>query len=109
MCIAEPVQCDFERELAVLMARVQSCGEQCERYAVFDALMDLEDRACAGGASALTVRKIAEIRFLVGILREAVRPIPVASLRTVLRMCGAGQGPGGAAPGRPHTASESAA
>ncbi|AIQ88820.1 MULTISPECIES: hypothetical protein [Methylobacterium] len=31
------------------------------------------------------MRKIAEIRFLTGILRESVRPFPVASLRTVLR------------------------
>ena len=88
MCIAEPLQCDFEREMAVLMARSQSCGERRDRYAVFDALMDLEDRAFLGGASTLTLRKIAEVRFLVGILRDAVRPNPVTSLRTVLRICG---------------------
>jgi hypothetical protein len=109
MCIAEPLRCDFEDEMIVLMARVQSCDGRRERYAVFDALMDLEDRAFSGGASALTLRKIAEVRFLVGILREAVRPIPVASLRTVLRICGGGRGPGGAARGRPHAAAESAA
>ena len=33
----------------------------------------------------MTLRKIAEIRFLTVILRESVRPFPIAPLRTVLR------------------------
>ncbi len=53
--------------------------------------MDLEDRAFVGGASTLTLPRIAEAR-LSGILREAVRPRPITSLRTVLRMCGAATG-----------------
>ncbi|MEL6064003.1 MULTISPECIES: hypothetical protein [unclassified Methylobacterium] len=92
MRIAEPLKCTFEREMAVIMARMQSCCERRDRYAVFDALLDLEDRACAGGASTPTRRKIAEVRFLVGILREAVRPCPTMSLRTMLRMCGSAKG-----------------
>ena len=92
MGIAEPLQCGFEREMVALMTRMRSCGERRDRYAIFNALMDLEDRACAGGASTLTLRRIAEVRFLAGILREAVRPRPITSLRTVLRMCGAATG-----------------
>ncbi|MCJ2090204.1 hypothetical protein MKK88_30090 [Methylobacterium sp. E-005] len=76
--------------MAALAARVQSFGDRPDRYALFDALRDLEDRASTGGASGSTLRKIAEIRFFAGILREAVRPFPLASLRTVLRACGAG-------------------
>ena len=54
--------------------------------------MDLEDRAFVGGASTLTLPRLAEAHFLSGILREAVRPRPITSLRTVLRMCGAATG-----------------
>jgi hypothetical protein len=67
------------------MARRSASGDARARYALFDALTDLEGRARVGGASDLTLRKIAEVRFLTGILREAVRPFPVAPLRMVLR------------------------
>lgn len=53
---------------------------------MFDALIQLADRALAAGDSALTLRRIAEVRFLVGLLREAMRPAPVTSLRSLLRM-----------------------
>lgn len=111
MYIAEPLHCVFEREIAALVARMQSCDTRRDRYANFEALLDLEDRARGGGASPLTLRKIAEVRFLVGILREAVRPAPVASLRTVLWICGLGNRPGrsGAVPDQPQAAAESAA
>ncbi len=92
-----PIRCRFEGEMALLVARMQSYGDARDRYAVFEALMDLEDRAVAACAPVLTLRKIAEVRFLVGILREAVRPFPVASLRTVLRACGPRGASGGAA------------
>lgn len=86
MCAADSIECSFGGELAALIAQIQSRGDQSDRGAIFDALTRLEDRALAGGAPALTLRKIAEVRFLVGILREAVRPAPVASLRALLRM-----------------------
>ncbi|MCJ2072658.1 hypothetical protein MKK75_28360 [Methylobacterium sp. J-030] len=76
--------------MTALAARVQSFGDRRDRYALFDALRDLEDRALTEGASGSTLRKIAEIRFFAGILREAVRPFPLMSLRTVLRVCGSG-------------------
>ena len=90
MCAAESIQSSFEDERVALTARVQSCGDRHARYALFDELLSLEDRALAAGAPDLTLRKIAEVRFLVGILREAVRPRPVASLRTLLQAYGPG-------------------
>ncbi|MCJ2137141.1 hypothetical protein MKK69_24385 [Methylobacterium sp. J-026] len=93
----QTIRCRFEGEMTSLVARMQSYGDARDRYALFDALRDLEDRAVAGGAPVLTLRKIAEVRFLVGILREAVRPFPAASLRTVLRACGPRGASGGAA------------
>ena len=79
------VRCRFEDELTTLMARTQVSGVEGARDALFEALRDLEARAKSAAAAASTLRKIAEIRFLVGILRDAVRPFPVAPLRTVLR------------------------
>jgi hypothetical protein len=93
MCTDQFARCRFDDELAVLIARKQSSEVEDARQALFEALSDLEDRARAGRASTSTVRKIAEARFLVGILRGAVRPVPVVSLRTVLRARGrAGKG-----------------
>ena len=80
-----PAPSRFEDELTTLIVRKQFSGVDGTRDALFDALLDLEGRAKSGAASALTLRKIAEARFLVGILRDAVRPFPVAPLRTVLR------------------------
>jgi hypothetical protein len=77
--------CRFEDELASLIASMQSYRDIGKRYALFDALSNLERRAQCAGAPDSTLRKIAEIRFLTGILREAVRPFPIAPLRTVLR------------------------
>ena len=91
MCAAESIPCRFDDERAALTARMQSSGDRRAHYALFDALKELEDRARTEGASAVTLRKIAETRFLVGILREAFRPRPVATLRTLLRMRGPGE------------------
>ncbi|GJE11165.1 MULTISPECIES: hypothetical protein [Methylobacterium] len=82
----QPVCCRFESELTSLIAQNQSSGLDGTRDALFEALRALEGRARSEAASALTLRKIAEARFLVGILRDAVRPFPVAPLRTVLRV-----------------------
>ena len=83
---ADPsVRCRFEDELTTLIARKQSCSVDGARDALFEALLNLEGRAKSGAAPTLTLQKIGEARFLVGILRDAVRPFPVAPLRTVLR------------------------
>lgn len=81
-----PIHCRFEDELRLLITVKQSSGADGARPVLFDALRDLESRARRGGASALTLRKIAEARFLVGILRDAVRPVRTAPLRIVLRL-----------------------
>ncbi|MBP2493323.1 hypothetical protein ABID82_000480 [Methylobacterium sp. PvP062] len=81
----QPARCSFEGELASLIATKQSSRDLDARCALFDALSDLERRAQSAGAPDMTLRKIAEIRFLTGILRESVRPFPIAPLRTVLR------------------------
>lgn len=78
-------QCKFEVELVALIARQRTSGDARARHALFDALTDLEGRARTGGASDPTLRKIAEVRFLSGILREAVRPYRAVPLRTILR------------------------
>lgn len=78
-------QCSFEVELAELIACQRTSGDAGARHALFDALTDLERRARTGSASDPTLRKIAEVRFLSGILREAVRPYRTVPLRTILR------------------------
>ena len=92
MCASELVQSSFEDERVALTARMQFCDDSCTRYALFDALVSLEARALMARAPDVTLRKIAEVRFLVGILREAVRTSPVMSLRSLMRTCR----PGGA-------------
>ena len=78
-------QCSFREELASIVAYQQSSVDMRAREAVFEALSGLEKRALIGGASDATLRAIAEARFLIGILREAVVPARSATLRTVLR------------------------
>ena len=80
------VTCKFEDELTALIARKQSPKGETGDQALFEALLGLENRAQTGNAPASTVRKISETRFLVGILRGAVRPVPMAPLRALLRM-----------------------
>lgn len=86
MCADQSSESRFEGELTRLIAGQQSSGDPAARQALYERLADLECRALIGGATPQTLRKIAEIRFLVGILRDAVRPFPIASLRTVLRL-----------------------
>ena len=77
--------CSFREELASIVARRKSSLDARSREAVFAALSGLEKRALIGGAPDATLRDIAEARFLIGILREAVVPVRSAALRTVLR------------------------
>jgi hypothetical protein len=81
-----PVRCRFEDELRSLIAGQQFIDADGARPVLFEALLNLESRARRGGASTVTLRKIAEARFLVGILRDAVRPVRAAPLRTLLRV-----------------------
>jgi hypothetical protein len=82
----QSVQCRFEDELAALIAPQHTSRDERARHALFDALTELEGRARTGGATDRTIGKIAEVRFLSGILRDAVRPYRAVSLRTILRV-----------------------
>ena len=86
------IRCRFEDELSGLVARKHCFDDARSRHTLFDALIDLEVRAQVGGAPEPTLRKIAESRFLAGILREAVRPVSPTPLRTILRLRGRGNG-----------------
>ena len=79
--------CRFEDELAALIAGRLSSDDAEARHALFAALSTLERRALIAGASDSTLHKIAEARFLVGILRDAMRPSRIAPLRSLLRIC----------------------
>jgi len=76
----------FEDELAALLACKQSSDDAVAREALFAALLRLERRALIAGATDSTLAKIAEARFLVGILRDAMRPSRIAPLRSLLRL-----------------------
>ncbi|MCJ2122732.1 hypothetical protein [Methylobacterium sp. J-077] len=84
---ADPCRHDrFEDELAALLGSKQSSDDEAARGALFAALSRLERQALIGGAADPTLRKIAEARFLVGILRDAMRPSRIAPLRSLLRL-----------------------
>lgn len=72
--------------MVAIVGSVEASTDLARREASFEALSRLERMALIGGASDMTLRDIAEARFLVGILRDAVRPPKTASLRTILRM-----------------------
>jgi hypothetical protein len=76
----------FEGELAALLASKQSSDDDAAREALFAALSRLERQALIAGASDATLHKIAEGRFLVGILRDSMRPSRIAPLRSLLRL-----------------------
>ncbi|MCJ2092773.1 hypothetical protein MKK67_09695 [Methylobacterium sp. J-072] len=69
-----------------LLASKQSSDDSEGRQALFAALSRLERQALIAGAADPTLRKIAEARFLVGILRDAMRPSRIAPLRSLLRL-----------------------
>ena len=76
----------FTGELAALLATKQSSDDEAAREALFAALSRLERQALIAGAADSTLGKIAEARFLVGILRDAMRPSRIAPLRSLLRL-----------------------
>lgn len=80
-----PSPCPFRDEMASIVGSMRAPASSLTRDASFEALSRLERLALIGGASDTTLRDIAEARFLVGILRESVRPPRPASLRTILR------------------------
>lgn len=71
--------------MASIVGSARASAGSPSRDASFEALSRLERLALVGGAPDTTLRDIAEARFLVGILRESVRPPRPASLRTILR------------------------
>ncbi len=76
----------FTGELAALLATKQSSDDEAAREALFAALSRLERQALIAGAADSTLEKIAEARFLVGILRDSMRPSRIAPLRSLLRL-----------------------
>lgn len=78
----------FEGELTALLSDKQSSDDASVREALFAALSRLERQALIAGAADTTLHKIAEARFLVGILRDAMRPSRIAPLRSLLRLAG---------------------
>ena len=80
-----PSPCPFRDEMASIIGSARTSAGSTARDASFEALSRLERLALIGGAPDTTLRDIAEARFLVGILRESVRPPKPATLRTLLR------------------------
>ncbi|CAM2945519.1 MULTISPECIES: hypothetical protein [Methylobacterium] len=76
----------FEDALAALLADRQSSDDAAAGQALFAALSRLERQALIAGAADTTLHRIAEARFLVGILRDAMRPSRIAPLRSLLRL-----------------------
>ncbi|KNY20582.1 hypothetical protein [Methylobacterium sp. ARG-1] len=76
----------FTGELAALLASKQSSDDEAAREALFAALSRLERQALIAGAADSTLEKIAEARFLIGILRDSMRPSRIAPLRSLLRL-----------------------
>ncbi|MCJ2059845.1 hypothetical protein MKL09_25355 [Methylobacterium sp. J-048] len=84
---ADPCHCNrFEDELAALLTTRHASDDGEAREALFAALSRLERQALIAGAADPTLYKIAEARFLVGILRDAMRPLRIAPLRSLLRL-----------------------
>ena len=79
------VESDLKAELASIVERGQRPIDERSRNELFLALSRLEKQALIGGGSDEILKRIAEVRFLAGILRHAVRPARVGGLRTVLR------------------------
>ena len=71
--------------MASIVGSVKASPDRLLRESSFEALSRLERLALIAGASDLTLREIAEARFLVGILRDSVRPPKPTTLRTILR------------------------
>ena len=81
----QPVQCPFRAKLASIVGSVRTSTAVPSHEDTFEALSRLERRALIADASDPTLREIAEARFLVGILRESVRPLKPAAFRAILR------------------------
>lgn len=76
----------FEDELATLLASKHASDDEEARQAPFATLSRLERQALIAGAPDTTLHKIAEARFLVGILRDSMRPSRIAPLRSLQRL-----------------------
>lgn len=68
-------------ELAGIFRRARGHREPEARLALFESLKDLEKRARCGGVPENILGRIAESRFLAGILRDAVSPVRYQSVR----------------------------
>jgi hypothetical protein len=68
-------------ELAAILRRARGRRESESRHTLFEELAALEKRALVLGASNPTLDRLAETRFLAGILRESVSPSRYSNLR----------------------------
>ncbi len=68
-------------ELSAIFRLARGHHEREARIALFESLSDLEKQAYLRGASDCLLKRVAESRFLAGILREAVCPVRYQSLR----------------------------
>jgi hypothetical protein len=75
----------LKEQLASIVGRGRRSTDERSRDELFAALSRLERQALVGGGSDEILKSIAEVRFLAGILRDAVRPPRPGALRTALR------------------------
>ncbi len=82
-------------ELAAILRRARGRRESESRYALFDELAALEKRALVLGASRPTLDRLAESRFLAGILRDSISPGRHHNLRRARQIWAASKQAGG--------------
>lgn len=81
-------------ELAAIFRRARGHREPEARVALFESLSDLEGRARCGGVPESILGRIAESRFLAGLLQDAVSPAHYQSIRGVRHLWTANPDPG---------------
>lgn len=82
-------------ELAAILRRSRGRRESESRHVMFEELAALEKRALVQGASDATLDRLAETRFLAGILRESVSADRHHSLRRARQAWAASKQAGG--------------
>lgn len=73
-------------EFAALVAQARSRPDAAARQDLFTALLSLERRAGLAGVNDDFLLRVAEARFLAGILRESVVPLSHVGVRTARRI-----------------------
>lgn len=86
MSNAQPNEHCFTAEFATLVGQVRDHRDAESRSSLFTALVALERRAGLAEVSDGLLRRIAEARFLAGILRDSVLPVDHLYARGVRRV-----------------------